>query len=191
MIFYKHYNLLNYTSNVIYTEGNFHFCYSIFGVNKMAILPYFIVEIREGKFVFYISIFFYDFFVGAKNNILLLKWLETFYIWIDFFKSVLFGYFSRIRIVGRGYKLFVDINNLIFRLGYSHNIYFLIPLKMVVLKKEKNSNFWKFIGLSNALVSKLCYELKSFKLPDVYTNKGIFRANDLPKKKQGKKAFSL
>lgn len=109
----------------------------------------------------------------------------------DLWKTVLLYEMSKFRIVGRGYKLYVDKNNLAFRLGYSHNIYFLTPLETYMPKKDKSTTFWKLYGVSKQQQNYLLNQWKYFKIPNCYTAKGVFRENEWFVKKEGKKAYSL
>lgn len=152
-----------------YNEGFLYMCYGPFGVSKMESETYLIWN--EGILKLYNS------FQLGKNQTL--------------WRSVLLYEMSKFRIVGRGYKLYSDQNNLAFRLGYSHNIYFLTPLECYIPKKEKSAIFWKVYGVSRQQQNNFLHQWKYFKLPNCYTAKGIFRENEWFLKKEGKKAYSL
>jgi len=133
----------------------------------------------------FIIFFMRDVLLARQLNI----WLRS--KWRHFFKSVYTQFLSKFRIVGRGYKLYNDKNNLVFRLGYSHSIYYLLPMTMYLAKKEKSSFFWRIYGQDLEKGRSLLHYLKNFKQPNIYSSKGIFRANEWFIKKQGKKAYSV
>lgn len=152
-----------------YNEGFLYFCYGPFGVSKLESSMYLLWN--NGLLAYYAS----------WNQI------PNKQLW----KTVLLYEMSKFRIVGRGYKLYVDRNNLAFRLGYSHNIYFLTPLECYIPKKDKSTTFWKLYGVSKQQQNYLLHQWKYLKIPNCYTSKGIFRENEWFVKKEGKKAYSL
>lgn len=180
MRLYNFYFLPDAGNFICYNEGSYYYAYSVFGSNKL----YFCDEIynifHEGCVVVYLSKL-----LARQLNI----WLRS--KWRHFFKSVYTQFLSKFRIVGRGYKLYNDKNNLVFRLGYSHSIYYLLPMTMYLAKKEKSSFFWRIYGQDLEKGRSLLHYLKNFKQPNIYSSKGIFRANEWFIKKQGKKAYSV
>jgi len=97
--------------------------------------------------------------------------------------------FKKLRLVGIGYKVFIEkfVNNqfLILKLGYSHNIYFKIPnnIKIECLKSDKI-----FIsGFSYTEVTQVASTLKAYKFPEIYKGKGILYENEKLLLKEGKK----
>ncbi len=152
-----------------YNEGFIYLCYGPFGVSKIESDVYLIWN--NALLTLYSSF---------KSAFMRKLW-----------RSVLLYEMSKFRIVGRGYKLYSDKNNLAFRLGYSHNVYFLTPLDCYIPKKEKSTIFWKLYGVSKQQQNYLLHQWKYFKAPNCYTAKGIFRENEWFVKKEGKKAYSL
>jgi len=152
-----------------YNEGFLYFCYGPFGVSKIESEMYLLWN--NGLLSLYNS------FKKSINK--------------NLWRNVLLYEMSKFRIVGRGYKLYSDKNNMAFRLGYSHNIYYLTPLEYYIPKKEKTTTFWKLYGTSRQEQNYLLHQWKYFKAPNCYTAKGIFRENEWFVKKEGKKAYSL
>jgi hypothetical protein len=105
--------------------------------------------------------------------------------------SSLYGSVARFRLLGRGYKAFPLINTYMYKLGYSHAIYYTLPISIRVRKKTKRMAFHQFIGLWSHKTNLYLSEIKSFRLPDVYCAKGIFERGQFFEKKEGKKAFTL
>lgn len=84
-------------------------------------------------FFIYIQDYFFYFFsfsLLAFNNTVLLIWKKNKYLFFTFFKSNLFYNIKHLKLEGRGYKLYYYINYIIFKLGYSHLCYFLLPLNI-------------------------------------------------------------
>jgi hypothetical protein len=150
-----------------YNEGDLYMCYGPFGVSKM-----------ETN----IHLVWTNGVLGLYNEGKIKRQL---------WRTVLLYEMSKFRVVGRGYKLYLDRNNMAFRLGYSHNIYFLMPLECYMQKKEKSVAFWKIYGVSRQQQNYLLHQWKYMKYPNCYTSKGIFRENEWFVQKEGKKAYSL
>nr|YP_010139037.1 ribosomal protein L6 [Lithodesmium undulatum]QQJ94645.1 ribosomal protein L6 [Lithodesmium undulatum] len=97
--------------------------------------------------------------------------------------------FKKLKLVGIGYKVIFEkiINQkfLVFKLGYSHNIYFKIPnyIKIICIK----SDTILILGQSYANITQLASVIKSFKLPEPYKGKGILYDNEKIILKEGKK----
>lgn len=114
---------------------------------------------------------------------------------INMFKNKLnliyFGSSARFRINGRGYRLFSQLNHILFKLGYSHVINYTLPFQYEIQKKEKHQSFYKINGIGLQNVGNILAQLKYLRLPNVYSKKGIFRKNDIILFKEGKKNFTL
>lgn len=104
---------------------------------------------------------------------------------------IFFGSSARFRINGRGYRLFSQLNHILFKLGYSHVINYTLPIQYEIQKKEKHQSFYKISGIGLQNVGSILAQLKYLRLPNVYSKKGIFRKNDITLFKEGKKNFTL
>lgn len=98
-------------------------------------------------------------------------------------------FYKKLKIVGVGYKAF-DVDNykeklLLFRLGYSHPLYFRISekLNMFCLKSTKLFVY----GSSYSNVSQITSLIRSKKTPEPYKGKGILYENENITLKEGKK----
>lgn len=96
---------------------------------------------------------------------------------------------TKLKLVGVGYRVF-PVNNLenkllMFKLGYSHPLYFKIPetLKIISLKFTKLFIY----GTSYQKVSQISSLIRSYKKPEPYKGKGILYDNEKIILKEGKK----
>jgi len=96
---------------------------------------------------------------------------------------------KRLKIVGTGYNVKLDRNDLVFKLGYSHP---------VVFKQVKGINFQVIgnnvvvvSGSDKQLVGEIAYQIKMLKKPDVYKGKGIQYEGEKLRIKPGKKAKTV
>lgn len=93
--------------------------------------------------------------------------------------------FNNLKFVGIGYKFFPTnfSNILLFKLGYSHSIFFKLNFVYFNLKSVKLfivSNFYKELTFISGLIRK-------FKIPEIYKGKGIIFKTEKIKLKKGKK----
>lgn len=143
---------------------------SLFFVNsKTIIIPYYISFQKKGKldYIKYIS------------NFLLLQCNRLY-----------FGNAMRFRINGRGYRLYNQWNHILFKLGYSHVINYTLPVQYEIQKKEKYQYFYKIVGVG-IINNNILSNIKSLRIPNIYSKKGIFKQNDIILFKEGKKTFTL
>jgi large subunit ribosomal protein L6 len=100
-------------------------------------------------------------------------------------KGVLQGFKLNLILKGIGYKAFIENNNLILKLGYSHNIIINIPQNIKIINQSNNLifNSTDFIYLT-----QFVHYIKSFKKPEPYKGKGILLKNEKILKKEGKKS---
>jgi large subunit ribosomal protein L6 len=97
--------------------------------------------------------------------------------------------YKKIKLIGIGYKAFIenifDQKFLILKLGYSHNIYFKIPLNITVTCLKSDKIF--IMGNSYEKMTQIASIIKSYKLPEPYKGKGILYENEKILLKEGKK----
>lgn len=182
---------------VIYTEGSVIYMNSEF-VSFSFKLPLSLVLLINSNvhtYSLYCSLFVNYY---LNNNLPLLKF-KLFRNKFNFFfsnityliSSGLYGSVARFRLIGRGYKAFPLINTYMYKLGYSHSIYYTLPISVRAKKKTKRMAFHQFLGIWPHETNLYLSEIKSFRLPDVYCAKGIFEKGQFFEKKEGKKAFTL
>ena len=95
---------------------------------------------------------------------------------------------TKLKMVGIGYKVFLDnkINNLLkLKLGYSHFIYYKLPIEMNVSISKSTIIYISGNCLDN--VTQITSNIRSYKKPEPYKGKGILYFNEKIKLKPGKK----
>ena len=90
-----------------------------------------------------------------------------------------------LRLVGIGYKAYLDNDKLCLVLGYSHTIYFKIPAGLQILTPK--NRFIVITGANYNLVTQVAARLRNFKRPDIYKGKGILYITETLNLKEGKK----
>lgn len=97
--------------------------------------------------------------------------------------------YQKLKFIGVGYRVF-NVDNyenklLMFKLGFSHLIYFKIPPKLNFFCIKSNNLF--IYGNFYQEVKKISALIKSYKYPDPYKGKGIIYDNEKIALKEGKK----
>ena len=97
--------------------------------------------------------------------------------------------YKKLKFVGVGYRSF-DVKKfekklLMFKLGYSHSIYFKIPKKLNIFCLKLTKLF--IYGNSYQNITKTTSLIQSYKSPEPYKGKGILYENEKIKLKEGKK----
>lgn len=99
--------------------------------------------------------------------------------------GVLFGYISRLKLVGIGYYVEIKDSYLVFKLGYSHEIKVLIPPSIEIFIKKRRK--LTILCHDLAILSDFIFYIRSFRSPECYKGKGILFKNEKIKLKVGKK----
>jgi len=97
--------------------------------------------------------------------------------------------YQKLKIVGVGYRAF-DVENynkklLMFKLGYSHSVYFKIPLSINIFCLKFTKLF--IYGNSYQNITQTAALIRSYKSPEPYKGKGILYENEKIQLKEGKK----
>jgi len=95
---------------------------------------------------------------------------------------------KKLKIVGVGYKVFSDnnVHNLLkFKLGYSHFVFYKLPININVSVSKSTIIYLSGNCLNN--VSQTASNIRSYKKPEPYKGKGILYFNEKIKLKPGKK----
>lgn len=91
-----------------------------------------------------------------------------------FFKETFYENKSRIKIIGRGWKIIKYPYELLIKLGYSHPIFLTLnPFFKHKLKKKKKK-YYTFYGVKYEEINTLMGKFNFMRIPDTYTRKGIF-----------------
>ncbi len=100
------------------------------------------------------------------------------------------GYKKELELVGVGYRVVNTGNLLDFSLGYTHNIYLMLPPEVKVeTKSERNKN--PLVILESAdkqLLGQVCAKIRSFRKVEPYKGKGIRFVGEVVRRKSGKSA---
>ena len=100
-------------------------------------------------------------------------------------KGILQGFKLNLFLKGLGFKAFIEQNNLILKLGYSHSITIPIPENIKIINQTN-----KLIFNCNDLgiLTKYVHYIKNFKKPEPYKGKGLLLKNEIVYLKEGKKS---
>lgn len=100
------------------------------------------------------------------------------------------GYKKELELVGVGYRVQNQGNIVEFSLGYTHSIFFQLPVEVKVeTKMERNQN--PKITLESCdkqLLGQVCAKIRSFRMPEPYKGKGILFVGEQIRRKSGKSA---
>lgn len=94
------------------------------------------------------------------------------------------GFSRELEIVGVGYRAQVAGRVVVFNLGYSHPIEFLMP-KGVDIKVDGQTKIL-VSGIDRQLVGQTAANIRALRPPEPYKNKGVRYANEVLRKKEGK-----
>ena len=100
-------------------------------------------------------------------------------------KGVLQGFKLNLILKGIGLKTFIENNNLVLKLGFSHNNIIAIPSDIKVINQSNNLIFNSIDFIS---LTQFVHYVKSFKKPEPYKGKGLLLKNEKILKKEGKKS---
>lgn len=93
---------------------------------------------------------------------------------------------KRLEVVGTGFNVKLQGDELVFKLGYSHPVIF---KKIAGIKYQVEGNTKVVVqGLDKQLVGQVSFQIKMLRKPDVYKGKGIRYEGEKLRIKPGKKA---
>jgi large subunit ribosomal protein L6 len=101
-------------------------------------------------------------------------------------RGVLGGFERKLEIVGIGYRAQVQGRNIQLALGYSHPVIF--PLPETITAEIDKQTLITVRGPDKALVGQTAARLRALRKPDPYKGKGIRYADEVVRRKVGKKA---
>ena len=96
------------------------------------------------------------------------------------------GFEKTLILEGVGYRVTKEGENLSLALGFSHPVKYTAP-KGITFEVEKNS-ILKVKGADRQLVGQVAAELRAMKKPEPYKGKGFHYADEVIRRKAGKKA---
>jgi large subunit ribosomal protein L6 len=100
-------------------------------------------------------------------------------------KGVSTGYTKAMEITGTGYRAAVQGSNLEINLGFSHPIVYPVP-KGIKITCERPTAI-KVEGVDKRLVGQVAAEIRAFRGPEPYKGKGVRYADEVIRRKEGKK----
>lgn len=144
-------------------------------------------EIRK-KFPPQIKIKIADNYLKATSEALDQKtqalWGTTRALLANMVEGVTKGFAKTLKLVGTGYRVKIEGENLVLLLGYSHPVVF-EPVEGVKLQAPDEQTI-KIEGADKAEVSQVAAKIRSLRPPEPYKGKGIKYENEEIKKKPGK-----
>ena len=96
------------------------------------------------------------------------------------------GFTKELEIIGIGYRAQLQGSKLVMQLGYSHPVEY-VPYSGVVLEVPAPNKI-VVKGIDKEKVGQTAAEIRSKRLPNSYSGKGVRYANEVVKLKEGKKA---
>jgi large subunit ribosomal protein L6 len=100
-------------------------------------------------------------------------------------KGVTEGFTKTLSIIGVGYRAELKGKYIIFALGYSHPIYYVVPKDVEVAVEERGL---KIIlkSIDKIKLGQAASEIRAFRPPEPYKGKGIRYINEKVRRKEGK-----
>lgn len=100
------------------------------------------------------------------------------------------GYHKELELVGVGYRASNNGQLLELSLGYTHNIYLMLPAEVKLeTKSERNKNPLILLdSCDKQLIGQICAKIRSFRKPEPYKGKGIRFVGEVIRRKSGKTA---
>ena len=104
-------------------------------------------------------------------------------------KNLIYGfslkYVSYLQFVGIGYRPRIENNEIILRLGFSHEISLSIPLNLEVNLVKRD--LIKIVGINFEEVRHFAFKIRSYRPPEPFKGKGIICLGETVRRKEGKK----
>ncbi len=104
---------------------------------------------------------------------------------LNMVKGVSDGYEKGLEISGVGYKAQVQGKKIVFALGYSHQIEFLLP-DGITAETDKKQTKLTLKGIDKQLIGQVAANIRALRPPDAYKKKGIQYTEERIKLKAGK-----
>nr|YP_010394769.1 ribosomal protein L6 [Phytophthora tubulina]DAZ89206.1 TPA_asm: ribosomal protein L6 [Phytophthora tubulina] len=100
-------------------------------------------------------------------------------------KGVLQGFKINLLLKGIGFKAFIENNNLILKVGFSHNIIIPIPSNIEIINQ---TNTLIFSSIDYLFLNQFVHYIKNHKKPEPYKGKGLLLKHEKILQKEGKKS---
>lgn len=97
------------------------------------------------------------------------------------------GFAKELELVGVGYKAEMKGSNILFSLGYSHDIDFPVPQGVQgSVVRDGRDTFIKLESVDKQLVGQVAAQIKNLRPPEIYKGKGVRYRGQVIKTKAGK-----
>jgi ribosomal protein L6P/L9E len=116
-----------------------------------------------------------------------LLWRSYQVIITNLVNDFIFGYEILLELRGVGFKAFVDNNNLLLSLGFSHPILFKIPESLQIRIVDTKNILFSIRGFDRNKVNEIASKIRSYKKPEPYKGKGVCYYNEIVTIKESKK----
>lgn len=100
-------------------------------------------------------------------------------------KGVTEGFVKKLEINGVGFKVALEGKNLVFNIGFSHQVRYAVPATITATVEK---NVITISGADKQQVGQVAAEIRSLKKPEPYKGKGIKYADEVIRRKAGKAA---
>jgi len=97
------------------------------------------------------------------------------------------GYRRKLRLVGVGFKASIRDGNLSLKIGFSHEILYIIPKDVLITCAKHKGTLMVISGIERARVNQVAVEIRRLRIPDIYKGKGIHYYKEVLKLKKGKR----
>jgi hypothetical protein len=102
------------------------------------------------------------------------------------------GFFNRFKVIGLGQRAYFSKNLYVMELGYSHLVYYLMPLNTLGWKKKfKKQKFFTIFSSNHECINQIVCNIQNHRVPDIFSMNGIYKRSDDIEWKEGKKAFGF
>lgn len=92
-----------------------------------------------------------------------------------------------LKFVGTGYKAFIENDEIVLKLGYSHKVSVQVP-KILTINFIKYNHF-QIVSMNYEIIIQFVYDIKKFRKPEPFTGKGVLIVGEKIIRKEGKKKF--
>ena len=97
------------------------------------------------------------------------------------------GYRCKLRLVGVGFRASIVDNTLLLKIGYSHEIKYLIPEDIKILCGKSKGTLLIIKGKELSKMTQVAADIRNLRLPDAYKGKGIHYDKEVLTLKKGKR----
>ena len=97
------------------------------------------------------------------------------------------GYRCKLRLVGVGFRASIIENNLILKIGYSHEIKYEIPEDIKILCGKSKGTLLIIKGKELRKMTQVAADIRNLRIPDAYKGKGIHSDKEVLILKKGKR----